>query len=468
MPFIPHAADDVAAMLDTIGVASIEALFDEIPAPLQQCDLSAIEPGEPEMVVSRLAAERAAADGVPICFVGAGAYDHHIPAAVWDLVTRGEFYSAYTPYQAEASQGTLQLIYEFQSMIAALTALDVANASLYDGASALAEAVLMALRGNRSNRSRQVLLPRTLHPAYRATVATIVTPQQVELETIDYQRDSGTLDVAALAPYEANPPAALVVPQPNFFGQLEAVDQLTDWAHRHGVLLIAVVNPIALALLKPPGEWGEKGADIACGEGQPLGIPLASGGPYLGFISCREALLRQLPGRLVGRTVDRDGKPGFTLTLQAREQHIRRSRATSNICTNQGLLAAAATIYMALLGSDGLTAVARACHANRNALLTALTEIAQVEAPFSGAGFHEAVIRIGQPADQIIRSLAAQNLIGGYPLANDYPELGEDALLICATESRSAADISRYRDNLQRILERRGPACTRLRPADGL
>jgi glycine dehydrogenase subunit 1 len=457
MPFIPHTDDDVRTMLAAIGVDSIDALFDEIPADLRARGLPTIPKGMGEMAVGRLLQQRAAADGQPLCFIGAGAYEHHIPAAVWELVTRGEFYSAYTPYQAEASQGTLQLVYEFQTMIAGLSAMDVANASLYDGASALAEAVLMAIRANRKSKSRRILMPATVHPDYRRVVDTIVRNQGITLELVDYDKASGATDMAALEQYAGQDFAALVVPQPNFFGVLEEVDLLTDWAHANNMLVIGLVNPVALALLTPPGEWGaneeNQGADIACGEGQPLGAPLASGGPYFGFMACKQEMVRQMPGRIVGRTVDLDGKPGFTLTLQAREQHIRRSKATSNICTNQGLLAAAATIYMALLGPVGLRNVAATSHANSCKLRARLTAIDGVEAVFSGHTFHEVVLRLNQEAGRVLRALAAQDILGGYHLGEEYPEL-ENCLLICATETKSAQDIDRFTENMARILGR--------------
>ncbi|SCZ58440.1 aminomethyl-transferring glycine dehydrogenase subunit GcvPA [Thiohalomonas denitrificans] len=467
MPFIPHTEADVKAMLETVGVDTIEALFDEIPAELRSDGLNELSAGLNEMEIGRLMQERAAEDGLPACFIGAGAYDHHVPAAVWEIVTRGEFYSAYTPYQAEASQGTLQLVYEYQTMIASLNGLDVSNASLYDGASALAEAVLMAVRANRKDKSRRILIPATVHPAYRQTVHTLVRNQGIELVEVPYEPESGITAVESLEPLLEEGMAAVVIPQPNFFGRLEEVDALTDWAHAHGALAIAVVNPVALALLKPPGEWGAKGADIACGEGQPLGAPLASGGPYFGFMACKQAYVRQMPGRVVGKTLDSEGRPGFTLTLQAREQHIRRSKATSNICTNQGLLAAAATIHMALLGPRGLERVAGACHANTGALVERLTRVEGVQRVFEGPVFHETVLRLPVPVDTVIRALGAQDVLAGYPLAEDYPEL-ENCILVCATEKHGEADIEEYGRHLERILDRnRGPACTKLRPPEG-
>ena len=451
MPFIPHTPADVQAMLAAIGAPNLEALFDEIPPVLRIGELPALPEALNELQVSRLLDTRAAAMPRPLCFLGAGAYEHHIPAAVWEIVGRGEFYSAYTPYQPEASQGTLQVLYEYQSMMAGLTAMDVSNASLYDGASALAEAVLMAVRANRKSKSKRILMPRALHPLYRRTVHAIVHNQGIELVELPYDPVGGHTPVEALAAYAGQDFAALAIPQPNFFGTLEDVDALTDWAHRQNLLAIAVVNPTALAVLKPPGEWGGTGADIVCGEGQPLGSPLSSGGPYFGFLCCRQELVRQMPGRLVGRTVDLDGKPGFTLTLQAREQHIRRSKATSNICTNQGLMVTAATLYLALLGPKGLEQVAAACHANTRALVERLTQIPGVSRAFNRPVFHEAVLKLPRPAGEVLDGLLAHGILGGFDLSGDYPELGH-ALLVCATETRDEADLQRYAEALAEVV----------------
>ena len=452
MPFIPHTEADIRDMLAAIGASDIDQLFDEIPASLRMNELSGVPTGMTEQEISRLMHERAETDGRPLCFTGAGAYDHHIPAAVWEITTRGEFYSAYTPYQAEASQGTLQLLYEFQTMMAGLTAMDVSNASLYDGASALAEAVLMAVRGNRKSKTRRILVPTTVHPHYRKTAHTIVKNQGIELVEVPYCSDGGNTVPESLTHFEGEDITALVIQSPNFFGVIEEVDALTEWAHKQGALVIAIANPVSLALLKPPGEWGGQGADIACGEGQPLGVPLAAGGPYFGYMCCKQALVRQMPGRIVGRTVDVDGRDGYTLTLQAREQHIRRSKATSNICTNQGLLVTAATIYMALLGADGLANVARACHANTRVLVNSLTENDCVRPLFNRPCFHETVLEFSLPLADVLRPLYAHNLLPGYDLSQDYPELG-NALLVCATEVRTAADIELYTDHLNRIID---------------
>ncbi|HEV7139151.1 MAG TPA: aminomethyl-transferring glycine dehydrogenase subunit GcvPA, partial [Steroidobacteraceae bacterium] len=325
MAFIPHTREDVESMLQAIGVGSTEQLFDEIPANLRLAALSAVPEALSEMEVGRLMTERARLDGHPLCFIGAGAYEHHIPAAVWAITTRGEFYSAYTPYQAEASQGTLQLLYEYQTMMASLTGLEVSNASLYDGASAVGEACLMAVRANRKSHSRKILVPTTLNPHYRRTAAAVAGNQGLVFEELPYCTEEGCIPAGALARYDGQDITALVIQQPNFFGRLEDVDALCDWAHARNILVVAVVNPTSLALLKPPGQWGAEGVDIAVGEGQPLGVPLSSGGPYFGFMTARMAHVRQMPGRIVGRTVDAAGRPGFTLTLQAREQHIRRA-----------------------------------------------------------------------------------------------------------------------------------------------
>ncbi len=436
-------------MLEAIGASSIEDLFDEIPASLKVAQLEHVPLGLTEMEVLRLMQERAEGDGRYLNFIGAGAYEHHIPAAVWQLATRGEFYSAYTPYQAEASQGTLQVLYEYQTMMCALTALDVTNASLYDGASALAEAVLMAVRLHKS--SRRVLVPATLHPSYRQVVRSIVSNQQIELIELPYCAERGTILPESLARFDRYDFAALAISQPNFFGALEDVHTLTNWAQQQGALVIATVNPVALALLAPPGRWGARGADIAVGEGQPLGVPLAAGGPYFGFVACKQAHVRQMPGRIVGRTVDADGKPGFTLTLQAREQHIRRSKATSNICTNQGLAVTAATIHLALLGPKGLRRVAHTCHANLLALLDRLKGVSGVRRRFASPAFHEATLSLAAPASVVLDQLCDQGLLAGLDLCEFYPELG-DAILVCTTETKTAADLDRYVRNLAMVL----------------
>ena len=460
-------------MLESIGVDSIDDLFDEIPEHLRAAALEAIPRGMTEMEVSRLMHQRADKNTKALCFLGAGAYQHHIPSAVWEITTRGEFYSAYTPYQAEASQGTLQLTYEYQSMMTALTAMDVSNASMYDGASSMAEAILMAVRANRKSKSRKILMPTTVNPVYRQTAQTIVKGQQIELVEVPYDRATGTVTLEQIKQQvhdqESGDITALVLQQPNFFGCLEAVDEITDWAHENNILVIAVINPLAMAVLNPPGEWGSekqasekqasqavskatnKGADIACGDGQPLGAPMSAGGPYYGLLCCRQALVRQMPGRIVGRTVDLDGKEGFVLTLQAREQHIRRSKATSNICTNQGLVVTASTIHMAIMGAKGLENTAAACFANNNHLVEKLITIDGVKKAFTGTHFHETVLQLEAPAAEVLSGLMDKGILGGYDLSLDYPELGH-AILVCTTEMRSEDDINAYAKAMQEVL----------------
>jgi len=463
MPYIPHTPDEVTEMLRLIGAQSINDLFDEIPQELRidleegNSGLDAIPLGRSEMAVQRLLSEKAMLDGTPLCFAGGGAYEHHIPAALWEVATRGEFYSSYTPYQAEASQGTLQVIYEFQSMIASLTAMDVSNASLYDGASGLAEAVLMAVRANRKAKSKRILMPKTVSPVYRQVVETIVKNQGITLELIDMEQTSGTINLSHAQQQLTNEAfAALVIPQPNYFGSLEEVHQLTDWAHEQGGLVIAQVNPTALALLEAPGSWGENGADIAVGEAQPLGIPLSSGGPYIGFIACKQKLVRQLPGRIVGRTVDLDGKAGFSLTLQAREQHIRRSKATSNICTNQGLMATAVTLYLAFLGTDGLQKVAASCVANTQKLMTLLEKKPEFNFPFGKTVFHEFVLEMDVPAASVLERLAEEDIVGGIDLLlqqNDEQtaDSHKNRLLICVTETKTEDELHFFSNTLMAI-----------------
>lgn len=454
MPFIPHTEEDIKEMLSAIGIEKVDSLFDEIPTSLRFGTLSDIPEGISEMELSRKMQERAQQDGQMLCFIGAGAYEHHIPAAVWEVASRGEFMTAYTPYQAEASQGNLQLLYEYQTMMSSLMAMDVSNASLYEGASALAEAILMALRLTSKKQKSAILIPRNIHPHYRQTVNTIVRQHNIQQIEIPYDKATGRIDFDALQAIKRNEAAALVIPQPNFFGVLEEVDNLTQWTHANGLLSIALVNPTAMALLKPPGKWGERGVDIVCGEGQPLGVPLAGGGPYYGFLCTRKEYVRQLPGRLVGRTVDLNGKPGYVLTLQAREQHIRRAKATSNICTNQGLMVVASTIYMSLLGPFGLRRVAALSHQNALEMVEALTAIPGVEKVFNTPFFHEAVLRVNKPVAPLLHSLAKCNIQAGYALLQAYPELS-DCLLICATETKTKEDIQLLAHHLRDSLSGR-------------
>ncbi len=434
MPFVPHTAADIQAMLEVIGITELHQLFDEIPTDLPLAKLDMLPAGLNEMEMTRLMQQRAQQHRSPGHLLGAGAYEHFVPAAVWQLVSRGEFYTAYTPYQAEASQGSLQLIYEYQTMMAELMAMAVSNASMYDGSTALAEAILMAVR-LKDSKTKKVLLPKTINPRYRRVLKTILAQQDCELIELAFDIKTGVTDLTQLEQHK-NDTCALVIPQPNFFGCLEPVDEMTAWAAQHHAISIALVNPLAMALLKPPGQWHEKGVDIACGEGQPLGVPLSYGGPYFGFMCTRDELVRQLPGRLVGRTHDEDGNVGYTLTLQAREQHIRRAKAKSNICTNQGLLVVAATIYMSLLGFDGLREVAIKSHQNTQKLLD-LFEAKGAKRIFSAPYFHEVALTFNRPLQTQL----------GYDLQLDYAEL-VNTHLVCVTETKTEQDLARYADAL--------------------
>lgn len=449
MPFIPHTEAEIKQMLDTIGVDSINQLFDEIPPQLLSSKLEQIPHSMSEQQVVRKVSELAKKDGTPTCFAGAGAYEHHIPSAVWQLTTRGEFYTAYTPYQPEVSQGSLQVIYEYQSMMASLTGMEASNASMYDGASALAEAILMAVRANRKSKSKVILVPKTINPIYRQVAHNIVKNQQIKLIDVDFDPQTGLIEQTALEAYNDQDITAVVVPQPNYFGLYEDVHRLSDWAHQQQALVIAVANPMSLALLSAPGNWGEQGADICCGEGQSLGVPLSSGGPYYGFLTCKQKWIRQMPGRIVGMTEDVDGKPGFALTFQAREQHIRRAKATSNICTNQGLMVTASTIYMSLLGSSGLRNVASNCINNTERLKQKITA-AGIELLFDGAGFHEFAIKVNNPA-KTIAQMANQNYVAGVDLSEQYPEL-PPSILLCVTETKTEQDLEDFVNTLKQHL----------------
>ena len=450
MPFIPHTENDIAEMLHTIGAAKLEDLFDEISAEIPVANLNGMPEGMSEYAVTRLLTERAPQFKLGSGFIGAGAYEHHIPAAVWDIVTRGEFYTAYTPYQPEASQGTLEVIYEYQTMMSELMGMEVSNASLYDGASAMVEAVLMALRIKKNN-ANKILVPKNLHPYYREVLHSILNYHDIELIEWSYDQQSGRVDVTQLQKINKDEFAAVILSQPNFFGVVEENDVITNLCHEKNALLVGVVNPIAMAMLKPPGKWGNNGADMVCGEGQPLGVPMAGGGPYFGFLCCRKKDIRQLPGRIVGRTQDAAGKTGFVLTLQAREQHIRRAKATSNICTNQGLLVTAATIYMRMLGAQGLHRVAQQCVEQTNTLKKLLSEMEGVSIEFDSPTFHEFVIRLHRPVEEIVDAMKENNLHAGFILNECYPEF-EKCLLVCVTETKTEKDLENYRDCLLQAL----------------
>jgi glycine dehydrogenase subunit 1 len=435
MSYVPHTEAEKRRMLAALGVSDIDALFDMIPADLQFRQRLDVPPPMPEMELRRHAGELAARNedvSRRPCFLGAGLYDHYVPSVVGTVVGRGEFYTAYTPYQPEMSQGTLQAIYEFQSMVAHLTGMEVANASMYDGASALAEAVLMAtdITGR-----PHVVLPKSVHPNWRRVTETYTAA--LDLHLIAPDTPQGVTQTSALAGRITEKTACVVLQQPNFFGGVEAVREIAEQAHAAGALLIVAANPIALGLLPAPGT---EGADIVVGEGQPLGLGLNFGGPLLGLFACRKEHVRRIPGRLVGATTDDAGRRGYTLTLQTREQHIRRERATSNICTNQGLCMLAATAYMALMGRAGVREVAEQCLRKAHYAHAAITNLAGFTAAFKGSFFHEFTVRCPVPPRQINALLREHGIVGGYDLGRDYPELS-DCMLFCVTEKRTKSEI---------------------------
>jgi glycine dehydrogenase subunit 1 len=431
MPFLPHTPLEREEMLRAIGANKIDDLFCCIPEnarfpqlnlPQGVSELEALE----EM---QYLAEANVFAGSTSCFLGAGAYHHFIPAAIQHILLRGEFYTAYTPYQPEIAQGTLQAIFEYQSMIAALTGMEVANASHYDGATAAAEAVILALHQVRG-RKRVVLSP-ALHPQYREVIRTYLQGQEVRFAGDEPPETLSALQTRSRAKHLAtcvDETTALVVTQyPNFFGEIEDLTALAELTHTAGALLAVVANPTALGMLTPPGEMG---ADIVLGEGQPLGIPLSFGGPYLGFFATRQSFLHKISGRLAGETVDADGKRGFVLTLAAREQHIKRDRASSNICTNQGLMALAATTYLSLMGRRGLRTVAEQCFHHAHYAAEKLSCLPGYQAVTPAPFFHELVLRCPRPVEEINALLLDQwDILGGYDLGRDFPCLTNHMLL---------------------------------------
>lgn len=445
MRFIPHSPSDIAHMLATVGVATVDELFRDIPAALRASGAIDLPPGLPEQAVrARLEALAARNDGATmLSFLGGGAYPHFSPAVVDHVIQRAEFYSAYTPYQPEVSQGTLQAIFEFQTLVAMLFDMEVANASMYDGASATAEAVLMALRLQR--RRPRVLLARALHPHYRETVRTYVEGAgEAELVELPFGAD-GRVDPAVLAAQLDVHTAALVVGYPNALGVIEDLDALAAAARAQGALLVtATAEPLALAVLKPPGACG---AEIAVGEGQSFGVPLSYGGPGVGLFTTRAAHVRAMPGRLVGEAHDEQGRRGYVLTLATREQHIRRERATSNICTNHGLIALAATVYLALLGKHGLRALAHVNLARAHRAARRLTGGGRWRAAFDGPFFNEFAVR-GRDAAAVLARARDAGVLAGVPLGAWYPEL-DDALLIAVTEVHDDAALARLAEVLE-------------------
>jgi len=436
MAYIANTPDDVRVMLGAIGLDSLDQLFDMIPPEYRLGRPLAIPEALSELEltseIGALLARNRGADLRP-CFLGGGAYDHFIPAVVDNLASRGEFYTAYTPYQAEASQGTLQATFEYQTLVAQITGMDVSNASLYDGGSAVAEAVLMAMTVTR--RLGRVVVAGSVHPEHRQILATNLA--NLEPELVEVPARDGRVEPADLAAAITEDTAAVVVAYPNFFGQLEDIDQLVAAARAKGALAIVSVDPISLGLLRRPGSYD---ADIVVGEGQCLGNPLGYGGPYLGILACRESMVRKMPGRVVGETVDRRGKRCFVLTLQTREQHIRREKATSNICTNQGLLALRASIYLAALGPGGLREVAELSTRKAHYAADRLAEVPGLAMAFPGPFFKEFVVRSEKDPAAVLAEVGRLGYHGGIALGRWYPELA-DSILVAVTEKRTRAEI---------------------------
>jgi glycine dehydrogenase subunit 1 len=453
MPYLPNTAEDRQAMLSAIGLDSLDELFAMVPAELRLERPLDLPPALTELELTAhmtgLAAKNVSA-AQRVSFLGGGSYDHFIPAVVDALASRGEFYTSYTPYQPEVSQGNLQVFFEYQSLITRLTGMEVSNASLYDGGSAAAEAVMMSLAATGRNR---VVVPASVHPEFRQILATYLRDLDVQLVTVP--APGGTVPPEALTAAITPDTACVLVQHPNFFGCLEDVEALGQAAHAAGAVFVVSVDPISLGLLKRPGDYG---ADIVVAEGQSLGSPMAYGGPYLGIIACREAFVRRLPGRIAGQTIDRRGQRCWVLTLQTREQHIRREKATSNICTNQGLYALRAAIYLSLMGPHGMREVATLCLQKSHYALRTLTAAGRLSPAFERPMFKEFVVRDSQRNVQsLIDEAAEAGFFAGVPLGQRYPELS-DCLLIAVTEKRTKQEIDRLAAALH-------PSSTRLSAA---
>jgi glycine dehydrogenase subunit 1 len=435
--YLPHTGEDRRTMLSAIGVEKVEELFKDIPEQLlfnRTLQLPAAM-SELELVNSmqKLAGVNANLQEYT-CFLGAGAYDHYIPSVIDHVIGRSEFYTAYTQYQPEISQGYLQALWEYQSMICQLTGMEVSNASLYDGGSALAEAAMMA--SSVTSRS-EVLVANTVHPHYRTVLTTYGIDKEYKMTEFGYA--DGTASQEHLTQLISKNIAAVIIQSPNFFGCVEDIKKIADQAHAQGALLIVSVDPISLGLLEAPGVLG---ADIVVGEGQPMGLATAFGGPYLGFFAANEKLMRKMPGRIVGQTVDHEGNRGFVLTLQAREQHIRREKATSNICSNEALCALTAAVYLSAVGRDGLRQVAELSLQKAHYACCELSKLKGVTTVFGAAYFKEFVVRCPKPIAQINEELLQEKIIGGLDLGTYYPEL-KNCMLLCVTENRTQDDINR-------------------------
>lgn len=443
--YTPHTKANTEAMLREIGLEIIDDLFQDISPEYRFPKLN-LPPAFTEMEALTQMQDIAWANESTqdmVCFLGAGAYNHYVPAAVDAIIRRGEFYTAYTPYQAEISQGTLQAIFEYQSLIAALTGMDISNASHYDGATAVAEAVNMAYANFRGKRMKVIMSP-AVHPHYRATVNTYMRGSEINIiEPPILGEDIPGPET--LMPLIDQDTALVIVQYPDFFGRIYDYTELTNAVHNVGALLAVSVNPLSLGLLKPPGDIG---ADIVTGEGQPLGIPLSYGGPYLGIFATRDEYVRKMAGRLVGETVDDRGQRGYVLTLTAREQHIRRERATSNICTNQGLMALATTVYMSLLGKNGLRQVAELCYQKAHYAAQQISTLPGFVIRFSQPFFNEFTIACPVVVEEINEHLLEHGILGGYDLGNDFPGM-ENHMLIAVTEMNTREDIDVFKEVLE-------------------
>jgi glycine dehydrogenase subunit 1 len=437
-------------MLEAIGVKKVEDLFEAIPKQYRlKKPLNLPAPlSEPDLLRRLQGLQSPVFSGEPWrSFLGGGAYSHFIPAAVSSLASRSEFYTAYTPYQPEVSQGTLQAIFEYETLMCQLTGMEVSNASMYDGASGLAEAVLMALR---VTRRKKVLISRAIHPEYRRVIETYIDPDQQALVSIPYQNEEGRTDDRALEDLLSQDVAAVVVQSPNFFGVVEDLARIGEKVHQAGGLLIAGFSEaIAYGLLSPPGD---SGADIVAGEGQSLGIPVSFGGPALGIFTTRDQFVRNMPGRLVGETVDLEGKRGFVLTLATREQHIRRERATSNICTNEGLCALMATIFLSCLGKEGLREMALMNLSKAEYAKKVVSRVRGCKPAFSGPTFNEFVLQVEGHPEEILKSLKEEKILAGLPLAKFYPELSRH-LLVTVTEMMPRESIDLLAEGLNKALK---------------
>ncbi len=443
MNYVPHTSEDRSEMLKNIGVSSIDELFSDVPSQVRPDRKLNLPPAMSEFdlmkYMSDLAGKNTTTDRM-VSFLGAGVYDHYVPSVVKHIISRSEFYTSYTPYQAEVSQGMLQSIFEYQTLMCELTAMDISNASLYDGATAIAEAAMMA---SRLTRKQEVIISRAVHPDYRRTLRTYA--HNLELNVTEVPFKDGATDIKVIRDLVSDKTACVILQSPNFFGCIENMALVAEVAHEKKALFVACVDPISLGIIAPPGEYG---ADIAVGEGQGLGIPMGFGGPHLGFMTCRKEHMRQMPGRVAGETHDNQGRRGYLLTLQAREQHIRRDRATSNICSNQALCALAATVYLSWLGKQGIKEVAEQCVEKAHYACEKLSQIPGFERKHSAPFFKEFAVKTPVKPERLCKGLLEADILGGLPLGRFYSDLS-DSMLVAVTEKRTKEEI----DALCRALE---------------